>query len=203
MQGITQFDQTKFWTSYKSTFGFAPQSQIEVDETNGLLALIAADTLLERVEWGAFLLGTIRNECGAHMQPIKEKEARHDSRVWLEYQQHYWNTGYYGRGFSQLTLLGNYRQFSQLLYNDDRLVKNPDLVLQPEVGYQILSIGSVRGLFRHGYKLADFLNDAKTDFLDARQIVNGINSPLAFQAAQRYAGYAEKYNTCLKNAAVV
>lgn len=39
---------------------------------------------------------------------------------------------YYGRGFMQLTWDYNYKAASTALYNDDRLVTNPDLVAEPD-----------------------------------------------------------------------
>lgn len=39
---------------------------------------------------------------------------------------------YYGRGYIQLTWDYNYKQASQEIYKDDRLVRNPELVAQPE-----------------------------------------------------------------------
>lgn len=39
---------------------------------------------------------------------------------------------YYGRGYIQLTYSGNYRAASYDLFKDDRLVKNPDLVVEDD-----------------------------------------------------------------------
>lgn len=41
---------------------------------------------------------------------------------------------YRGRGPTQLTFKGNYAEASQDIYGDDRLVKNPDMVADPEIG---------------------------------------------------------------------
>jgi hypothetical protein len=198
------FNQTNFWAAYVEHFGHHPKTQAEVDGTNTLLGFIAVDELLERLEWGAFLLGTVRNECGEQMQPKRERKGKPTDKVWIKYQSKYWATGFFGRGYSQLTFEGNYRQFSRALYGDDRLVQNPDLVMQPEVGYKILSLGSVRGMFRRRkngpvYKLSDFLNQTTHDYLHARQIVNGM-AGMAYQWALRYAGYAHLYEICLRAA---
>lgn len=42
-----------------------------------------------------------------------------------------------GRGFIQITGRNNYTAASKAIYGDDRLVKNPDLVLQPKVAAQV------------------------------------------------------------------
>lgn len=44
---------------------------------------------------------------------------------------------YRGRSVIQLTGKSNYAEASQDIFNDDRLVKNPDLALEPETGAKI------------------------------------------------------------------
>jgi hypothetical protein len=192
-----KFDRTKFWAEYKNQFGHPPHGP-EKNATEQLLGFIENDPQLARLEWAAYLLGTIRNEVGSNMLPIKEIKAKPGTPVWENWQKKYWGTGFFGRGYAQLTWEGNYRKFGKLLGLD--LVKNPDLVLLPEVGYKVLAIGCVQGLFRGRtkaqgggrYKLSDFL---------ARQIVNGI-SGAAFQHALREADYSTKYEACLRAASL-
>lgn len=201
-----KFDRSKFWTEYNKQFGHGPHSP-EKSSTEGLLGFIEADPNLKRLEWGAYLLGTIRNECGTNMAPIKEKKAAPNTMVWKKYQSKYWNTGFYGRGYSQLTWRGNYLKFSKLLGMGDALVKNPNLVLHPETGYKILSIGCVDGLFRSRpkkeggkpYKLSDFLTATKKDYVTARNIVNGVTGA-AYQWALRVGDFCQKYEACLRAA---
>jgi putative chitinase len=193
----------KFWPEYLKHFGHQP-NPLEKQGTETLLSLISSDPQITRLEWAAYILATIRNECGANMQPKKEIKDKPGGEVWEKYQRHYWPSGYYGRGYSQLTWKENYQDFSDLLYHDNRLVKNPDLVMQPEVGYKILATGMVQGLFRRrsktsAFKLSDFFNDAKEDEINARQIVNGIGGT-AYQWALRVAGYYREYKPCLQAA---
>ena len=42
-----------------------------------------------------------------------------------------------GRGHIQLTGKGNYARYSQMLFGDDRLVKNPDLANDPEIAARL------------------------------------------------------------------
>jgi len=44
---------------------------------------------------------------------------------------------YRGRGFNQLTGKDNYAKYSKMLFGDDRLVKNPDLVNDPAIAAKI------------------------------------------------------------------
>lgn len=201
-----KFDRDKFWTEYENQFGHPPHGP-EKAATEQLLGFMENDPQLARLEWAAYLLGTIRNEVGSNMLPIKEIKAKPNSPVWIKWQSKYWGTGFYGRGYSQLTGEGNYRQFGKILGMD--LVKNPDMVLQPEVGYKILATGCVQGLFRGRtkaqgggrFKLSDFLTASKKDYVSARQIVNGI-SGAAFQHALREADYSTKYEACLRAASL-
>lgn len=199
-----KFAIAPFWTEYNKQFGHPPRA-VERQSTAQLLGFMENDLQLERIEWAAYLLGTIRNEVGQNMLPVKEIKAKPGTMVWVKWQSKYWNTGFFGRGYSQLTLKGNYQQFGKILGLD--LVSNPDLVLKPEIGYKILSVGCVRGLFRGRpksqgggrYKLSDFLDGKKKDYVGARQIVNGI-AGAAFQHALRVGKYCEQYEACLRAA---
>lgn len=201
-----KFDKAKFWPAYKTQFGRTPHTA-EKTGTEQILGFLEADPQIVRLEWAAYILGTIRNEVGSNMMPVKEIKAKPTSQVWIEWQSKYWGTGFYGRGYAQLTLEGNYRQFSKLLYGDDRLVKKPDLVLDPEVGYKILATGCVKGMFRRRKKanggtpfmLADFLNNKTKDYVMARQIVNGISGN-AFAHALKVGANCTKYEACLRAA---
>jgi len=201
-----KFDRTKFWTEYNNQFGHPPHGP-EQNATEQLLGFMENDPQLARLEWAAYLFGTIRNEVGSNMLPVKEIKAKPGTPVWENWQKKYWNTGFYGRGYAQLTWEGNYQKFGKLLGLD--LVKNPDMLLLPEVGYKVLALGCVQGLFRRRskaqggapYKLSDFLTGSKKDYISARQIVNGI-SGAAYQHALREADYSQKYEACLRAASL-
>jgi hypothetical protein len=201
-----KFDKKLFWTEYKRQFARTPHDT-EKKATESLLGFIGSDPNLARIEWAAYLLATMRNEVGINMLPIKEIKAKPNTEIWKKYQSKYWNTGFYGRGYSQLTWKGNYLKFSKLLGLGNKLVTDPDLTLQPEIGYKILSLGCVNGLFRSRpkkdggkpYKLADFLTGTKKDYVSARNIVNGV-SGTAYQWALRVGDFAEKYEACLRAA---
>lgn len=115
----------------------------------------------------AYIIATCYHE--SNFLPIKERRARSGTAV-RAMQDKYWYTGYYGRGYPQLTWENNYRKFSKITGKD--LVKNPDLMLQPETGAQVLVIGMNDGLFT-GKKLGDYFTDKLTDPVEARRIVNG------------------------------
>jgi putative chitinase len=129
----------------------------------------------------AYILATVWHECG--FLSIRERRARptnpEQTKIW-RWQNRYWSSGFYGRGFSQLTWRFNYARFSPIVGID--LVRNPDAALQPGIGAKIIVFGMVNGSFtapRHLIKSPNRLSkyfppDGKTaDFIGAREIVNG------------------------------
>lgn len=70
--------------------------------------------------------------------PIRERRASQQRQPWLyEQQARYWGSGYYGRGFVQLTWEHNYEENGEALGVD--LVGNPDLALDPTTAARILA----------------------------------------------------------------
>lgn len=129
----------------------------------------------------AYILATCYHEC--RFKSIREIRAPRGSAVW-KMQNRYWASGYYGRGFSQLTWEKNYKKFSPIVGID--LVDNPDFALRPNVGAKILVVGMKLGLFS-GVGLDRYFPPGGGSFwLAARRIVNG-----TFQA-DRVAAAAKK-----------
>lgn len=145
---------------------------VETDDTWAVLPQIA------------YLLATVGHETAWSFAPIKEFRAK-DGRI-KEVQDRYWNTGFYGRGFIQLTWKRNYEAFSKIL--GVNLVSNPDLLLRPEISYRITAYGMQKGVFT-GVKLGDHVNEFKKDYVNARRVVNGTDRA---QLIATYASNIEK-----------
>ncbi|WP_205728657.1 PAAR-like protein [Flavobacterium sp. J27] len=96
---------------------------------------------------------------------------------------------YHGRGFVQLTWKDNYQKMKDK-FNVD-LINNPEKALEHELAMKIMIFGMEDGTFT-GKKLADYINDNKTDYLNARRIINGTDR------ASDIKEYAEKIEKCLK-----
>ena len=94
-----------------------------------------------------------------------------------------------GRGYVQITGRTNYQKYSSILGFD--LTGNPELVENPEIAVQILIDGMQYGRFT-GVGLSRYINDHKTDFYNARRIVNGTDR------ANAIADIAYKYLNVLK-----
>lgn len=157
-----------------------------------LLFFIKNDDEWASIEEISYFLATIMHETAFTFKPIKEFRAREGTQV-RGIQDRYWKTGYYGRGYVQITWERNYRAFAKLLNID--LIKKPDLALDPTISYNIAAIGMRQGLFT-GKKLSDYINSSKTDYVEARRVVNGTDR------AETLANYAKRIESVLNVALV-
>lgn len=145
--------------------------------------------------WLAYVLATTYHETAATMQPIEE----YGHGKGHEYGKPDPTTGqtYYGRGYVQLTWLRNYQKaqdtvfdFNQLTRGGVPFVTNADLALKPVNAAQIAINGMVHGWFT-GKRLADYLTADKTDYVNARRIINGTDK------AELIAGYAQQFEAAI------
>lgn len=149
--------------------------------------------------WLAYMLATVRRECGIRMLPVREgfgdddaESRRFVKRQGYKYAEPVNGHVYYGRGLVQLTWDFNYRKMGELLKLD--LLNNPDLALNSAIASKIMFEGMIRGSFT-GRSLALYFNDETTDWRNARKIVNGLDyadevatTAKAFYAALKAAG---------------
>lgn len=105
------------------------------------------------------------------IQPIKERRAKEGTSLY-DLQKRYWLSGYYGRGFVQLTWESNYKKMGDFLGID--LVGNPDLALNNFFAAQILVFGMMNGSFTRK-SLRDYISPNSQDFFNARKTVNGLD----------------------------
>ncbi len=156
------------------------------------------------IRWLAYCLATTFHETARTMQPIEEygSNARANRLYGVEGSnpnraRRHGNTKrgdgarYKGRGYVQLTWKTNYERAGRIL-NDD-LVGDPELALRPEYAARILYQGCMEGWFT-GHKLSDHLTDTKTDYKNARRIINGTDK------MKTIAVYAGEFETALRAA---
>lgn len=107
--------------------------------------------------------GTVAVETGSFL-PLRERRASKDRQpsLWA-LQDRYWDSGFMGRGFIQLTWKENYEKYGKLLGVD--LVGNPDLAQQPMTASRILA-----AFFKQN-KIDKAANAA--DWARVRKLVNG------------------------------
>lgn len=154
--------------------------------------------------WTAYMLATSYYETAATMQPIEEygkgkdqpygRKQKRDGSVYTCPHRIY-----YGRGDVQLTWYENYQQMGEIL--GIPLLEQPELALQPAISARIMIEGMTRGCSGRGdftgVSLEDYFNGYRDDPVNARRVVNGLDS------AQRIAGYYRKFLTAIKVALMV
>lgn len=130
----------------------------------------------------AYVLATACWETAHTMEPVRETLASSDAsaiarldNAWARGQlkwvsRPYWRTGFFGRGYVQLTHEANYRKAGDKLGVD--LVGNPALALDPEIAAQVLVVGSRDGWFT-GAKLSDYITLQASNYRGARRVING------------------------------
>lgn len=143
----------------------------------------------------AYMLATAFHETAFKMQPITEYGSRayfnrYEGRKDLGNTVHGDGYRFRGRGYVQLTGRANYHKASQKLGTD--FVASPERVLEPALASQIMFVGMAEGWFT-GRKLFDYFN-AKTDWVNARRIINGTDK------AQEIASYARSFHAALLGA---
>jgi hypothetical protein len=213
-----KFDKATFFQDYRGRFGAIPKSrQMEVDGLSFLLDQIELDEQFTVLRQVAYMLATVKGETGT-FQPVREKRANPQRQPALfKLQQRYFPSGFFGRGYVQLTHKDNYQKAGQKLagtiievqnadgskrsvnIDKDTFVNEPNLVMQPTVAYQILARGMREGWFRSRkngtpFKLSDFIKEGSPpDYKGARNIINAPSS-----GAEKFAGFAEKFELVLR-----
>jgi hypothetical protein len=80
---------------------------------------------------------------------------------------------YFGRGYVQLTWWDNYVTAGFALGRGLDLLFNPDLLLEPNLAYQIMSLGMLTGKsFANGRSFKRYFIGGHSDYLGARMMVN-------------------------------
>jgi hypothetical protein len=155
------------------------------------------DSYVVEFQWLAYILATVHHETAKTIQPIKEygnndyfhrmydiDGERPHVATRLGNVEPGDGVKYAGRGFVQLTGRRNYAFWSDALGID--LIGNPDMAMDLVVAREILIIGMIDGTFT-GRKLSTYFGDDKTDWRNARKIINGLDK------ADLIAGYGEGY----------
>jgi hypothetical protein len=157
--------------------------------------------------WLAYVMATAFHETAYTMQPVRETLAETDARAidilekafadgklsWVKTV--YWRPdedgkSWLGRGLVQLTHKRNYDAMSRLTGID--LVADPDRAMEMDAAVSILIDGMLAGSFT-GHKLADHLNAATEDWVNARRIVNGTDR------AEKIADYGKAFHAAIRH----
>lgn len=171
-------DRKKFFDGVRHSPFNGKLTKGQVDGMNAIIDEYERRKWTE-LRWLAYMLATTKWETDHTMRPITEK----GSQKYLKSKKYY---PWIGRGYVQLTWKKNYQTMSDLLGVD--LIADPNLALDPKIAAQIMFEGMLRGTFT-GKALRHYFNEATTDWLNARRIINGTDkaSEIAAIAKQFYA----------------
>ena len=115
------------------------------------------------------------------MQPVKEL----GGQAYLKSKPYY---PYYGRDLVQTTWADNYQKVKNFTGID--VVSNPELIGQMPLAATVAVIFMQKGWYT-GKKLSDYFNKTKTDWFNARRIINGTDK------AELIADYAKEFFAAL------
>jgi len=169
---------------------FGRLNQSQVNGINFLLSKIETDkepatNYSVWVKQIAYVFSTIKHEVANTYQPITE----YSNTACRRYDG---GCTYKGRGYVQLTHRYNYEKFSPIVGVD--LVRYPLKALVPEISYRVTSYGMHHGAFT-GRKLGRYINTNKTDYWNARRVINGTDK------ASLIREYAVKFQSILEASA--
>lgn len=154
-------DPKAFFDTIRPLIFAGNMTQSQVDGVNSIVNEWEAVDAGADPRFVAYSLATAFWETGRTMQPIAEY-GHGEGRPYAPI--------YYGRGLVQLTWGPNYQKVGNLIGKD--LYNHPELALEPDIAAQIMVDGMVQGWFT-GRKLGDFFNGSRSDWVDARTIING------------------------------
>ena len=175
--------------------------QSQLDGMTAILDKWETESSKDDDRWLAYMLGTTHHETGRSMQPVRETFAATDDdaikrleKAWQAgklpwVKSPYWRRdadgkSWLGRGFVQVTHKENYRKLGTAISVD--LTTDPDRAMDLDTALKVLFVGMRNGLFT-SVKLSDFFNVSKEDWVNARKIINGLES------ADLVASYAKTY----------
>jgi len=186
MERPMSFNRSVFFREVRASFFSKGLSQSKVDGLNHLLDCWDANYSDYPTEFLAYCLATAYHETAHTFEPLREYGRGRGRR----YGRPDPETGetYYGRGYVQLTWKYNYKKAGNKL--GCNFVDNPDAVMRPDWAARILFTGCIEGWFT-GKKLQHYINPKKSDYRQARRIVNGMDR------ASKIAGYARKFEHAL------
>src|SRR5436190_13735806 len=188
-----KIDRKKFFDGFRD----AIDSSIDQKQVGGLeflLGKIESDPLWKDGRNIAYALATVYHETAGSFQPVEAGYYLGSQRRVQAFQKTLRYFPYYGRGYVQLTWPQNYKKAGKAFGID--LVNKPELALDPEIAYKVLTAGMHEGWFT-GKKLSDYIHGSTCDYKNARRIINGVDK------AALIAGYARTFEKILKDSAAV
>jgi putative chitinase len=190
-------DRKKFYDYIRISLFKGSISSKQLEGIEALLNICEENKILDK-RWIAYMLATMFHETAKTMQPIEEygKGKGYDYGKKLKRNRKPYSTPdkiYYGRGFVQLTWYENYQYMGKLLRLP--LLERPELLLTIEVSIKVMIEGMTKGKSSFGdftgVSLENYFTDTKTDWVNARKIINGLDK------AELISEYAQEFHKSL------
>ena len=168
--------QPQFYDAVRADIFNGTMSAEQVDGCETIMAAWGSLEPSADPRWAAYSLATAFWETGRTMQPVREVGAGRGRSY--GHPTGKWGQIYYGRGDVQETWERNYvfatskLRVRGILTMVEDLDRTPDLALRPDISAAILVLGMAEGWFT-GRKLSDFFTGTRSDWVDARTIING------------------------------
>lgn len=167
-------------------------TQLQVDSINAIVNEANTQEIKIRTQL-AYILATAYHECfnprtpETRLTPMVE----FGGEKYLRSKRYY---PFYGRGFVQLTWESNYKLYAPKIkakFGVD-IMADYSLLLRIDIAAFVTIDGMRFGRFT-GKKLGDYITANKTDFPNARRIINGEDKKSLI------AGYASQFLKCIEN----
>ena len=181
---------TQYNAQFESDLGRALGRPLTAEQLQSVRVIFAkCDEMgIKSRRFVSYILGTAWHE--SRLRPIEEIRAKEGTTV-RRMQDKYWHTGFYGRGFVQLTHKRNYEKFAEITGVD--IVSEPEKAMELEVSAHILVYGMLYGSFT-GRKLSDYFTAQFSRWKEARRIVNGtFHADLVAGASIKIYGVLHKF----------
>lgn len=215
-----RFDRKIFFDNFRQFLARYDKrlTQERVDALKFLLTSFERDPKWSDVRHIAYALATITAETAWTFEPIQEygsfsyfeRRYGHQTRVGRGLGNDAPGEGakFSGKGYVQLTGESNYeklentlrKEYPQLVQDYQRktgrtfdLTDYPEQAKDPLLAFAIMTIGMFEGIYT-GKAFRHYFTDTKTDYRNARKIINGLDH------ADMIAGYAQNIETILKSA---
>ena len=200
-------DRRRFYGAYREVYGSLLQTQVDGHEA--ILDFWDSRSVLTDLRWLAYIMATAFHETGRRLQPVREGFCSSDAcsiravtrlynqgRISTNYALPHDNgKSYFGRGLVQLTWGHNYKKAGRMIGVGDGAYDGPGLLLRMDVSTKVMCVGMLVGSFAPGKNLERYFTATKSDWANARRIVNGKDK------ANLIAGYARNYYGFLQHAA--
>lgn len=147
-------------------YGKSATAPIEREQSIRLIVQACLDAGISNEKQIAYVLATAQHE-SLNFSALEENHGRKQATV----KGYEGGEEYFGRGYVHLTHDYNYRRMESKL-GIENLHRDPQKAADPQNAANIIAVGMRDGDYT-GYRLSQYINDERSDYLSARAIVNG------------------------------